>query len=223
MKWSAGVPPAGPPPSRRRSNRIRVVRRIAVLLILAVACHREDKTSEAPPPPAAPAPVTTSAPPPPAPGASSYAQAVEWFGRTSGFRFELTEGKLHVKGTLQRTTPGTEVVKFDGTTGAWTGTARPAGIEWKGPQPAPPPEVIRVWQRATVFHDPQKREGAPQAEGNVHRFTDANTGSAYEVSVDAQNRLAIFTITPPENLRDAFPPVTMSITEPDRTVNIGTP
>ena len=53
---------------------------------------------------------------------------------------------------------------------------------------APSPELERLYQRLTLYLDPQKREGAPQlvdAKGdtNHYHFTDANSGEAYDVFV----------------------------------------
>jgi len=50
----------------------------------------------------------------------------------------------------------------------------------------------RIWQRTTMFLDPQKKEGAPQlaasdAETNHYHFTDANSGTQYDVFVSRRD------------------------------------
>jgi hypothetical protein len=105
---------------------------------------------------------------------------------SSGFRFRVTSPDLDAGGTLRRPRIGEETV----TLGEWTAEAKHSAIVWtKGGKPATPtPELERLYQRLTLYLDPQKREGAPQlvdATGNAkhYRFTDANSGEVYDVYV----------------------------------------
>lgn len=171
------------------------MKRIAIVLLLA-ACARHET-------PAPSAPTKKSTPPPPArrvvvpkprgvstpakcAGDGSYEQAVECFRMSSGFRFRVTSPTINAAGTLQRPRLGEERV----TIGEWTAEAKRGGIVWaRGGKPATPaPELERLYQRLTIYLDPQKKEGAPQlvdAKGNANRyhFTDANNGEIYDVVV----------------------------------------
>jgi len=119
-------------------------------------------------------------------GDGSYEQAVECFRMSSGFRFRVTSPELSGGGRLQRPRIGEEMV----TVGEWTAESKNGAIVWtKGGKPAAPsPELERLYQRLTLYLDPQKREGAPQlvdANGNAkhYHFTDANSGEVYDVYV----------------------------------------
>ena len=173
------------------------MRRFAVLLLLA-ACARKEATTPMPPAPtgrgaqrapsnqvAVPKPRGVSTPAKCA-GDGSYEQAVECFRMSSGFRFRVTSPDLSAGGMLQRPRIGEERV----TVGEWTAEAKHEAIVWtKGGKPATPtPELERLYQRLTIYLDPQKKEGAPQlvdANGNArhYHFTDANSGEAYDVYV----------------------------------------
>ena len=172
--------------------------RRAWLLLLIAACARHE--TPAPPPKAAskvpiarkavmpaavPKPHALSTPAKCA-GDGSYEQAVECFRMSSGFRFHVTTPSLNADGALQRPRIGEERV----TIGDWTAEARHGGIVWtRGGKPAAPtPELERLYQRLTLYLDPQKKEGAPQlasSEGakNRYHFTDANSGELYDVVV----------------------------------------
>jgi len=105
---------------------------------------------------------------------------------SSGFRFRVASPALTARGTMQRPRIGEERV----TIGEWTADAKPGGIVWtRGGKPAAPtPELERLYQRLTLWLDPQKKEGSPQlvdAKGdrNHYHFTDMNSGDAYDVFV----------------------------------------
>lgn len=119
-------------------------------------------------------------------GDGSYEQAVECFRMSSGFRFRVVSPALAAHGTLQRPRIGEERV----TIGEWAAETKPGGIVWtRGGKPAAPsPELERLYQRLTLWLDPQKKEGSPQlvdakGDANHYRFTDANSGEAYDVLV----------------------------------------
>ena len=173
------------------------MKRIAIVLLLLAACARHETpapppaaSKKAPPPPparqvAVPKPHAVSTPAKCA-GDGSYEQAVDCFRMSSGFRFRVTSPTLKAGGTLQRPRLGEERV----TIGEWTGEAKHGGIAWtKGGKPATPsPELERLYQRLTLYLDPQKKEGSPQlveskGKTNRYHFTDANSGEVYDVVV----------------------------------------
>jgi hypothetical protein len=89
-----------------------------------------------------------------------------------------------------RKTPGAEVLIVDTGDGEWRAEAKATGIVWTHNGKTVkdiPPKFEKLWERLTVFPDPQKKEGTPKLsmEGNVRRydFTDANTGDRYTVWV----------------------------------------
>ena len=168
----------------------------AVLVLLLAACARH----ETPPPP--PSTKATPASPParqvvvPKPrgvstpakcaGDGSYEQAVECFRMSSGFRFRVASPAVTASGTLRRPRIGEEQV----TVGEWSAQAKAGGIAWtrNGKAATPAPELERLYQRLTLWLDPQKKEGGPQlvdGKGNTnhYHFTDANSGEAYDVVV----------------------------------------
>ena len=105
---------------------------------------------------------------------------------SSGFRFRVASPALTARGELIRPRIGEERV----TIGEWTAEAKLGGIVWtRGGKPATPtPELERLFQRLTLWLDPQKKEGSPQLAGsdaktNHYRFTDANSGEVYDVVV----------------------------------------
>jgi hypothetical protein len=172
------------------------MKRAIVVVLLVVGCARHETPA---PPPAkrqasspvirkvtvVPTPRSVSTPAKCA-GDGSYEQAVDCFRMSSGFRFRVTSPELTASGTLRRPRIGEEQV----TIGDWSAVAKPGGIVWtRGGKPAKPtPELERLYQRLTLYLDPQKKEGAPQladAAGatNRYHFTDANSGEAYDVVV----------------------------------------
>jgi len=119
-------------------------------------------------------------------GDGSYEQAVDCFRMSSGFRFRVASPAVTASGTLQRPRIGEELV----TVGEWSAQAKPGGIVWtrNGKAATPTPELERLYQRLTLWLDPQKKEGAPQlvdgtGSANYYHFTDANSGEAYDVVV----------------------------------------
>ncbi len=169
----------------------------AMVVLLLVACGRHETP---PPPPKAPpvlhkeAKETRVVVPKPrgvstpakCAGDGSYEQAVECFRMSSGFRFRVASPAITASGTLQRPRIGEERV----TIGEWSAQARAGGIAWtrSGKAATPAPELERLYQRLTLWLDPQKKEGGPQlvdAKGstNHYHFTDANSGETYDVVV----------------------------------------
>jgi hypothetical protein len=173
----------------------------AILLLLLVACarretpppkgqarvpvlHRETKeTKETRVVVSKPRGVSTPAK---CAGDGSYEQAVECFRMSSGFRFRVASPAVIASGTLQRPRIGEERV----TIGEWSAQAKAGGIAWtrNGKAATPAPELERLYQRLTLWLDPQKKEGGPQLVGssgatNRYHFTDANSGEAYDVFV----------------------------------------
>ena len=182
------------------------MKRFAMLVLIVAACRQREaphRASQPTPTPAAKTATTaTSAPsrvavpkpravstPAKCAGDGSYEQAVECFRMSNGFRFRVTSPAVTARGALQRPRIGQERV----TVGDWTAEASPGGIVWtRGGKPAAPsPELERLYQRLTLYLDPQKKEGSPQlvddvdAKGdtNHYHFTDANSGEAYDVFV----------------------------------------
>lgn len=172
------------------------MRRVAIVVLLVAACARHE-TGPAPPPKEqtrVPVPHTQTAVPKPrgvstpakCAGDGSYEQAVECFRMSSGFRFRVTSPELNGGGTLQRPRIGEETL----TIGEWTAESKHGAIVWtKGGKTATPtPELERLYQRLTIYLDPQKKEGTPQlvdssGNANHYHFTDANSGEAYDVYV----------------------------------------
>ena len=168
-----------------------------MVVLLLVACARH----ETPPPPS---PTKTTPPSPPArrqvvvpkprgvstpakcAGDGSYEQAVDCFRMSSGFRFRVASPAVTARGTLRRPRIGEEQM----TVGEWSAQAKAGGIAWthNGKAAPPTPELERLYQRLTLWLDPQKKEGSPQlvdAKGNAnhYHFTDANSGEAYDVFI----------------------------------------
>lgn len=105
----------------------------------------------------------------------------------SHLKFTSTVGD----GELSRPTIGAEKLTITNADGAWTAEPKPNGIVWtkKGEHTRNVPQPLeRLYQRLTIFPDPQKKEGSPKlaaTEGDVNRyeFTDANNGDKYVVWV----------------------------------------
>jgi len=119
-------------------------------------------------------------------GDGSYEQAVECFRMSSGFRFHVKMPGLEAKGELHRPRIGEERV----TVGPWTAETKSGRIVWtrNGKPDHPTPELERLYQRLTIYLDPQKKEGSPQlassdAKANHYHFTDANSGEVYDAFV----------------------------------------
>jgi hypothetical protein len=178
------------------------VKRLAILLLIVAACRPREAPHRANVPAPKPSATTSTTTPPPSrvavpkpravstpakcAGDGSYEQAVDCFRMSSGFRFRVTSPAVTARGALERPRIGQERV----TVGDWTAVASPGGIVWtRGGKPAAPsPELERLYQRLTLYLDPQKKEGAPQlvdahGDTNHYHFTDANSGEAYDVFV----------------------------------------
>ena len=167
------------------------MRRVAVFaaLALAVACQREKPVTRRPtatrnPPPATPSARPLSSTPQHCAGDGSYASAVECIRFAAALHFKSSDGA----GDMIRPTPGAERLTLDTSDGEWKAETKATGIVWTHNGNAVkdvPQKYEKLWQRLTIFPDPQKKEGAPKLsmEGNVRRydFTDANTGDRYSV------------------------------------------
>lgn len=185
------------------------MRRIALLLVVAAAACRQEHpaarpgatpttTTLAPSPHSAAGPVQSTAPPPvrkarstpqQCSGDGSYEQAVECLRIAATLDFTSSLGN----GRLTRSTIGAERLTIHAADGNWTAEPRPNGIVWthdnqhttRVPQP-----LERLYQRLTIFPDPQKKEGgarlaATEGETKRYEFTDANNADRYVVWVSA--------------------------------------
>ena len=126
------------------------------------------------------------------PPANSYAEVVNRFRIAPRFRFTFNDGE----GSLVRPRQGQEQVKFHVTRGAdrgdWTAEVKPTGVVWtKDGKHASdvPPSLQMLYQRLTIFPDPQKKEGAAQRNENAFEFTDANGGDRYVIKVDGSGNI----------------------------------
>lgn len=176
------------------------MKRVLIVFLLLAACKRseEQRRSRPSPPPEPPkgqarVPVLhpeISKPrvstPAKCAGDGSYEQAVECFRMSSGFRFHVASPAINGNGELRRPRIGQEQM----TVGDWSAESKVGGIVWtRGGKPATPsPELERLYQRLTIYLDPQKKEGSPQladssGNKNHYRFTDANSGEPYDVYI----------------------------------------
>jgi hypothetical protein len=156
-----------------------VNRRTAILLVLLAACSREEK--QAPPVQPAPKPVAVPAPAK-APETGSYEAAIERFRISKGFHFTFNGGE----GSLERPRQGMERMKVRAGHDEWTAEVKPNGVVWSknGKHEMDVPESLqRLFQRVTIFPDPQKKEGSAQRIGDTFVFTNANGGEHYVVKV----------------------------------------
>ena len=168
---------------------------------------------------AAPAPAPAAAPK----TATTYQDAVDWYGRTRGFHFTMKSSEFDVEGDMARPRPGQERVRFTSKGEEWLGASQRTGVVWyrrdgdawqKAP---PPPFADGIYQRATIFVDPQKSEGEAQPAGDRGwSFTDANSGARHTVRADAAGRVVAIEIEAPRRL-------TMALTKLDELVNIEPP
>jgi hypothetical protein len=179
------------------------MRRLAAALVLVIAACRGERpaappatTSSAPATTttiaAAPAPVvaakkTLRSTPQQCAGDGSYEQALECIRMAARLKFTSSLGD----GEMTRSTIGAEHMTVRAHDGTWTAEAKPAGIVWThdGKHAASVPQPLEhLYQRLTVFPNPQKKEGsaklaAHEAETNRYEFTDANNGDRYVVWV----------------------------------------
>jgi hypothetical protein len=118
-------------------------------------------------------------------GDGSYAAAVDCIRIAASLPFKSDDGD----GEMTRSKSGAERLVVHARDGEWIAELKPAGIVWMhgGKRVDAPQKLEKLWERLTLFPDPQKKEGAPRLtmEGSVRRydFTDANTGDRYSVWV----------------------------------------
>jgi hypothetical protein len=179
------------------------MRRVAAVFVLVIAACRGERPAEPPPTPptsSAPATTTVAAPvtaaatkkmlpstPQRCAGDGSYEQALECIRMAARLHFASSLGD----GEMVRSTIGAERMMVRAHDGTWTAEAKPAGIVWThdGKHATSVPQPLEhLYQRLTVFPDPQKKEGSAKLgarEGNANRyeFTDANNGDRYVVWV----------------------------------------
>ena len=112
--------------------------------------------------------------------------AVNNFRVSRGFHFTFTDGD----GELRRPRQGMEELRVHVARGAdrgeWLASVKPTGVVWTkdgGHVADVPQSMQRLFQRLTIFPDPQKKEGAAQRAGDHFEFTDANSGERYVVTV----------------------------------------
>lgn len=167
-------------------------RTLLLVLLPLLACSRESQTP-------ATEPTTTQAATSQAPTAApkaepSYDRAVVWLKTAPRFSFVLEEEGVRAEGAMTRSRVGAEVVQFSAGGEEWRGEAAAQGLVWKRragsrwAEAPPPPFAGRLYQRVTLGFDPQKKEGTAQLASrdgtvSIFRFTDANTGEAWEVRV----------------------------------------
>lgn len=123
-------------------------------------------------------------------GDGSYDAAVDCIRIAAALRFKSSDGA----GQMIRKSPGTEKMILDGNDGHWVAEAQRTGIVWTHDGKTVkdvPRKLEKLWERLTLFPDPQKKEGKPvlAMEGDVRRydFTDANTGDRYSVWVASED------------------------------------
>jgi len=173
-----------------------------LIAIVTIACRRNE--TPVPPPPQQTAAPSTSMAPAPTPrkritstaekcgGDGSYDSAVDCFRIASRLRFTVDSPALSGSGELTRRRIGEEHLDLSLKDGHWIAEPRPTGIAWmrEGQKATPSPEMERLYQRLTLYLDPQKKEGVPSLAGveplagtntNHFRFTDANNGESYDV------------------------------------------
>lgn len=180
---------------------------VVALVVLTAACGKE-RPAEPPAPaaqPQTPSPSTATAPasvpvvpkktirstPQKCAGDGSYEQAVDCLRMAAHLKFTSSLGD----GELTRTTPGAERMTLRAHDGAWIAEAKPTGIVWThdGKHATNPPSPLEhLYQRLTLFPDPQKKEGSAtlagnEGETNRYEFTDANNGERYAVWVSTKD------------------------------------
>ena len=110
------------------------------------------------------------------------------FRIASELHFTFNDGS----GELKRPSQGLERLTLHITKGEqrgeWVAEAKPNGVAWTKNGKAAndvPQSLARLYQRLTIFPDPQKKEGSAQRVGDHFEFTDANSGDRYVVEVSA--------------------------------------
>jgi hypothetical protein len=107
---------------------------------------------------------------------------VERFRISKGFHFTFNGGE----GALERPRQGMERVKVRTGHDDWVAEVKPNGVVWtkNGKHELDVPQSLqRLFQRVTIFPDPQKREGSAQRAGDTFTFTNANGGEHYVVKL----------------------------------------
>lgn len=157
-------------------------RRIAIALALLAACSREQKAPPPAQPPARPVPKPVVVATAKAPATGSYEAAVERFRISKRFHFTFNGGE----GSLERPRQGMERVKVRTGHDDWVAEVKPNGVVWTkdGKHELDVPQSLQqLYQRVTIFPDPQKKEGSAQRVGDTFVFTNANGGEHYVVKV----------------------------------------
>lgn len=120
--------------------------------------------------------------------ATSYDEVINRFRIAPKFHFTFKDGN----GSLTRPRQGMEQVRFHVTRGNdrgdWSADVKSSGVVWTkdGKRAASAPvSLLMLYQRLTIFPDPQKKEGAAQKNGDAYEFTNANGGERYVIQVDA--------------------------------------
>jgi|GEM_PF-549194 len=159
-------------------------------------------------------------------GDGSYVGAVDCFRMAAAVHFTIDEPHAHLEGEVTRKTAGTErmdarVTRSGSADGDYHVEPRISGLAWTRngkPLPSPPPLLERTWQRATLYLDPQKKEGKAQLAGtdttagiycNIYRFTNANNGDRHEVWVSRDDGHLV--LAKVESTSTAFPSMTMTV------------
>jgi hypothetical protein len=77
-----------------------------------------------------------------------------------------------------------EVLTVNETSGKWTASVKPNGVVWtkNGKHETDVPQSLQhLFQRLTIFPDPQKKEGKAQPTADGFQFTDASGGDRYVI------------------------------------------
>ena len=129
-------------------------------------------------------------------GDGSYAMALDCYRMSSSLIFSVKDTDIDAFGTMSRPRPGAEsvVIRVMGA-GQWSAETKPSGVVWThdGKRVTNEPAwADRIWQRTTMFLDPQMREGTPRLVGsdaasNHYHFTDANSGTPYDLYVSKRD------------------------------------
>ncbi|MEA2572567.1 MAG: hypothetical protein QOI24_4568 [Acidobacteriota bacterium] len=217
-------------------------RYLFIAVALFAACRGEQRAPQAPKTQTTATTASTAttpvpkavAAPPPAPtkissstkcaGDGSYAKAVDCFRIAGRFHFVHEEPLIRAEGDVTRPRPGMERVQFRASGNEWIGEASASGVSWTrdGKHDANPPAFVeRIWQRVTLYVDPQKKEGKALLAGsdllgkepyNIYQFTSGATGASSVVWVSENDgRLMRIKTTPLPQLADSSPEYTLDI------------
>jgi hypothetical protein len=164
-----------------------VNRRWLFVLVLVFACTRREKPADQPAltgaPPSPPLQVSK-----PADSPVSYEGTINRFRTSPAFHFTYNDGT----GSLKRPRQGMEELTLDiargPDRGKWTASVKPNGVIWTkdGKHESDVPlSLQRLFQRLTIFPDPQKKEGVAQPTPGGFQFTDANGGDRYALETSS--------------------------------------